>query len=246
MEHSLDDIVEADVRTGLAVCPVLADALPEMLAELEQACHWIRVKPNVLLMRHDDMHDNVAYFLISGAVRVFFPVKRRDREVNFAELGPGSVFGELAAIDRCGRSADVETVSESVLAVCPDDVFITALREIPGMSYRLLLKFASIIRESDRHITRLAALSAVQRVYLELLRLSLPNISGDGTWVISPAPLHKDIANWAGTTTDVVGRAIGQLMRGGLLARRGPVLHITDRARVEALARIAEPDDVEI
>lgn len=246
MEHSPDDIVEADVHSGLASFPVLSDATPEMISELEQACRWIRVKPNVLLMRHDDMHDNVAYFLITGTVRVFFPVKRRDRDVNFAELGPGAVFGELAAIDRRGRSADIETMTECVLAACPEDIFIEALQIIPGMSFRLLVKFAGIIRESDRHITRLAALSAVQRVYLELLRLALPDISGNGSWVISPAPLHKDIANWAGTTTDVVGRAIGQLMRGGLLQRRGPLLHIPDRGRVEALARVAEPDDLEI
>lgn len=239
MERSTEfpEEIEPEKRTGLSVCPLVRDLPPEALEQLERKCRWLRVPPGRIVVRHEDPSDAV-YFIISGLVRVFFRVAG-EQEINFAQFGPGDMVGELAAIDGRERSADVVTVNETVLAACPSAHFREALLHYPQLTFGVLQKFAAIIRRADQQIQRFVALTSVQRVYLELLRLAAPDISGDGTWIISPAPLHKEIASWAGTTPDVVGRAIGHLMKANLLQRRGPNLQIIDRPRIETLATVS-------
>ncbi len=225
----------ANQNTGLAICEVLAGMAPAALTALEQACEWKHLAAGCILFRHDDPPDAV-YFVVSGTVRAFMPVKD-GVEINYALFGPGDMVGELAAIDGRERSADVMTVSESVIAACPRPVFLNVLRADPDFSLRLLVRLARTIRQSSQRIAEISSLNDVQRVYLELLRLSVPDPSGNESWEVRPVPLHKEIAGWAATTTDMVGRALGHLMKSGLVQRRAGGLRILDRKRLEILAR---------
>lgn len=231
----------SDLPLSLADCPLLKELPPDAIAELEHHAKVLRLPPGRVIFRHNDPSDAV-YFVLAGTVRVFFQTQY-DQEVNYAQFGPGQVFGELGVIDGGPRSADVVSVTEAVVAMCPSPAFLTAIRHYPDLASAIILRLVSLLRQADQRITSFSTLTAVQRVYLELLRVATPNPEGDGTWVISPAPLHKDIAGWAGTTPDVVGRAIGQLMRANLMRRRGGVLQMTDRRRIEALSQIAAGDD---
>jgi CRP-like cAMP-binding protein len=236
------DASAAGIETGLAICDVLADLTAEELRTVERACRWLRLPAGHILFRHDAPPDAV-YFVVTGLVRAFLPVDGLD--VNYAQFGPGDMFGELAAIDGRERSADIITVTDSVVAACPRPLFLDFLGRYPGLSLRLLVRLATVIRHSSQRIAEFSALTDVQRVYLELLRLANPDPSGDGRWVVRPAPLHKEIAGWAATTTDVVGRALGHLMKAGLVQRRQGALVIHDRRRLESLAREAgaSPED---
>ena len=221
--------------TGLAVCDLLAGLPTDAIAALERACEWLHLPPGHILFRHDDPPDAV-YFVVEGAVRAFLPVQD-GMEVNYARFGPGDMFGELAALDGRERSADVQTLTESLVAACPRPAFLEALRRNPDLSLRLLIRLAAVIRQSSQRIAEISGLTEVQRVYLELLRLAVPDPAAEGGWLVRPAPLHKEIAGWAGTTTDVVGRALGHLMKSGLVQRRPGGLHILDRRRLETMAR---------
>ncbi|MBI1206434.1 MAG: cyclic nucleotide-binding domain-containing protein [Azospirillum sp.] len=239
------DAVAIDAEDGhrpgaLAVCTLLKDMSPQAVWSLEDQCQWIRLPAGSVIFRHSDPPDAV-YFIIEGTVRIFFRASH-DREINYAQFGPGHMFGELAALDGLERSADVISITDTVLASCSREVFLKALRDYPEMAMALIMRFAAIIRQADQKIFSFSTLSGVQRVYLELIRLATPDNSGDGNWEISPAPLHKDIAGWAGTTTDVVGRAFGTLMRANLMRRRGNSLQILDRKRIELLSQTSSED----
>ncbi len=236
-EHHADwaDSEPSGIGTGLGICGLLADMSPDALLALEQACDWLRLPPHHLLFRHDDPPDAV-YFVVSGSVRAFMPVQD-GMEVNYALFGPGDMVGELAVLDGRERSADVMTVTHSVIAACPRVAFLEVLRHNPEFSLRLLVRLANIIRQSSQRIAEISSLNDVQRVYLELLRLAVPDPVAGNCWVIRPVPLHKEIAGWAATTTDMVGRALGHLMKTGLVQRRAGGLHILDRKRVETMAR---------
>jgi len=226
---------ESGRETGLAVCDLFAGLAPEAIAELERTCQWLHLPAGHILFRHDDPPDAV-YIVVAGRVRAFMPA-RDGVEVNYARFGPGDMFGELAALDGRERSADVQTLTESLVAACPRPAFLAALREHPDLALRLLVRLAAVIRQSSQRIAEISGLTEVQRVYLELLRLAVPDATGSGDWEVRPAPLHKEIAGWAGTTTDIVGRALGHLMKSGLVQRRSGGLRILDRRRLETLAR---------
>ncbi|CAK0768047.1 hypothetical protein WCLP8_4190004 [uncultured Gammaproteobacteria bacterium] len=152
------------------------------------------------------------------------------------------MFGELAAIDGGGRSADVATIGTTILAALPNTRFQEALSRYPELTLRFLRRAVSIIRRADSQIMRLSALTAIQRVYMELLRLAAPNPNQDGSWLIAPIPLHREIAAWAGAADDDVVRAISQLIKANILVRHRQHLEIRDRKRLETMAMAASTD----
>jgi CRP/FNR family transcriptional regulator, cyclic AMP receptor protein len=218
---------------GLSRCSLLTGLPEATIQAIADACVWYRCEPGEIILHADDKLDSV-YFVVEGSVRIFHQLQGK-REINFAEIGTGGVFGELSAIDGGGRTADAITGEGSLIAVCPRHTFLANLMDHPMLAVRLLQKLAGIIRKADQRITNLAGMTGSQRVFAELLRLSAPDVERPGTYSISPAPFHQDIASWAGTTTDVVARAIAHLMKAGLLVRYGSTLAITDRGGVEAL-----------
>ena len=226
---------------GLSRCSLIAGLPEETIKAIEDACVWFDCAPGEIILRADDKLDSV-YFVVEGSVRIFHQLQGK-REINFAEIGTGDAFGELSAIDGGGRTADAVTAGPSVIAVCPRQTFLDTMVDHPMLAFRLLQKLASIIRKSDRRIANLAGMTGSQRVFAELLRLAVPDVERPGTHIISPAPYHKDIASWAGTTADVVARAIAHLMKAGLLVRYGSNLAITDRGKVEVLLKTFQNDD---
>lgn len=226
---------------SLASSKLLA-ALPDnVICDLEEACVWCRCEPEEMILSADEQLDSV-FFIIEGAVRIFHRIGDK-REVNFAQFGPGDTLGELSAIDGKGRKADVVTVDEAVIAICERQVFRNMLLAHPTIAMRLLERLSAIIRSADERIASLATMSGAQRVYMELLRLATPNTEQPGTFIIAPAPYHRDIAAWAGTTTDVVARAIGNLMKADLLHRHGPSLILLDIERIGALVQSMDGSD---
>ena len=71
------------------------------------ALSWRTYPANELVIDMDDPSNDVL-FVVNGSVRV---IQRADygKQVILGELGPGSMFGEMAAIDGTPRSASVTT-----------------------------------------------------------------------------------------------------------------------------------------
>ena len=87
------------------------------------------------------------FLVLSGTVRV----TQAGREVN--ELGPGSFFGELAAINPGIRNATVTAVSEVEVLIIGPREFAT-MAAIPGFRDALFKSMADRLRTAD---ARLAA-----------------------------------------------------------------------------------------
>src|SRR4051812_2888522 len=165
---------EARPSYGLSRCALLAGLPEATVLAIENACVWYRCEPGEIILHADDKLDSV-YFVVEGSVRIFHQLQGK-REINFAEIGTGGVFGELSAIDGGGRTADAITGDASVIAVCPRQTFLATMADHPTLAFRLLQKLAGIIRKSDQRITNLAGMTGAQRVFAELLRLSAPDV----------------------------------------------------------------------
>ena len=223
-----------DSERSLNGIGLLAEATPEKIALLEKQCTWKSLDTNEIVIDLKDRSTDV-YFVVKGKLKAM-DFLTEDEQVALAELGPGDSFGELAAIDLKVRSARVTTVEPTLLASLSSRDFRHLLFECPGVSLALLKRFAGFIRTLNTRITALTTMSAHQRVYHELLRLSEPNTYGDGSWVILHVPPHAEIAEWVGAEKQVVAEAIGNLARDGVIERRHRSLIIRDRARLQRLA----------
>jgi CRP-like cAMP-binding protein len=64
-------------------------------------------------------------------------------------LGPGDSFGEMALLDREGRSAGIVADTEVTMATIPEWNFKAFLGEHPEVAYRLLTALSQRVRQAE-------------------------------------------------------------------------------------------------
>ena len=232
----MSDPALANSGNRLEGIPLLASLTREELTDLAKRCRWRRYRLHEQIVDRDSTDSDV-YFLVSGAVQIV-NYSLAGREIAFATLPPGSFFGELSAIDGEPRSATVVAVKESLLASMPSPIFLQLASRHPEVGLRLLRRLASIVRTNTERIMDLSTLGAVQRVYVELIRVAEGCRPGSQVreWQISPAPTQKEIAGLASTTRETVARSMSMLISGGILAREGRAIRVRDFDRLQRLA----------
>lgn len=211
----------------------------EDIAEIETMCTWREFAHDETVIQAESAPKDEVFFVISGSMRVGLPVNQMG-EIAFIDLKQGDVFGELSALDGQVRSASVVGRERGVIASLSAEKFNQVVKNYPAVSYALLQHLTAIIRRNNARIVDLSTRTDVQRVYSEILRISEPDPSGDGSWLVTRMPKHREIAVWAGTSDDSVATALGQLIKVGLAKRRHTSLHILDRAKVRMLAELAD------
>jgi CRP-like cAMP-binding protein len=85
-----------------------------------------------------------AFIVMDGEVTV----KRNGRKI--ADLGTGSIVGELSLLDHGPRTATAVCSTDCTLLVIDQRRFLSVIDDIPSLSHKLLRTLASRIRELDR------------------------------------------------------------------------------------------------
>ncbi len=220
---------------------LLRNLAPEVLQLLERRCTLRRYGANEQILDRDSDSRDV-FMVIEGAVEVV-NYSITGREVAFGEVRAGGYFGELAAIDGRRRSANVVTSQPSLVAAMPPDVFTGMLTEHPTIALHVLRRLTHIVRTADERIMDLSTLKAVQRVYVEVMRLIPDQPSEAGGYVINPVPTQRELARRASTSRETVARVLSQLMKGDILARKGRSVRVLDLDRLRMLAAPDRDDD---
>lgn len=225
---------------SLAGVRLLANLPPDELSTVEQRCRWWGFAPGEQIIDNDSDNRDV-FFVVSGQVRIvnFSP---SGRKIAFATIEPGSYFGELSAIDGQRRSDNVVAVTDCELASVSPATFLKLLVKHPLVAISVLQRLATIVGVSDDRFMDLSMLRAVQRVYIELLRLTQPDPAVKNLWVIRPMLSHSEIASRASTTRETVARVLGQLAHAGILERKHRALYIRDKDKLEKLAENTGPE----
>lgn len=212
---------------GVRLFSVLGDADRR---SLEARCRWRRFQPHQQIIdRQSESRD--VFFVVEGKVRAV-AYAASGREVSLEDIGAGGFFGELAAIDAQPRSATVVAIEPTVVATLAPETFVRVATEKPPLALALLKHLTQMIRRSNERIFDLSTLGAHERVYAEIMRLSLPNLDDDNRAQIHPIPVHGDIASRIGTTRETVARVFGELTRNGLIRRDRDTLVVLDFERL--------------
>ena len=199
---------------------------PKELAALERRCQWRHAKAKEWLIERDDIGTDI-FFLTSGIVRVLI-TPTPDREVILADINAGGYFGEMAAIDGQPRSAGILAITDATIAVMSSAVFREVLRSHPDISEQLLKQLVGRIRTLDQRINEFSSMDVKHRIYAELLRRSRPDPTDERQAVVSPPPVHSDIAARVSTRREMVARELKALERAGLLTKRRGAFVITN------------------
>lgn len=220
---------------GLRRIALLQGLAPERLEALARECAWRNFKPDQRILSRAST-DRDLYFIVTGRVRVT-TYSSSGRQVTFRDFGPGEHFGEVAAIDGMGRSADVLGLESGLLASLPQAALRRLLREEATVADHLLRDLAGLVRRLSDRLIDLSTLGVHHRLHVELLRLAHEAGVRDNRARLDPAPRHADLAGQVSTYREQVTRELSALVRQGLVGKDGRALVLLDVRRLEKMVQ---------
>jgi CRP-like cAMP-binding protein len=171
------------------------------------------------------------HIVVDGLVRIF-RVNAEGRLHTLSLLNPPSTFNEVAAVDGGKNPYNAVAVTAADVLVISHKGLLDLLSADPALMGSYVQALAQINRE---YIERLEDMT-FRTIPSRLAKLFLH----ESTYADQIAPTQltqEEIASVLGTTREVVGRALRELLNAGLLRKQGRHVYIADRAGLEHLAQ---------
>lgn len=136
-------------------------------------------------------------------------------------LGPGSLLGEMSALDGRPHSASVRARGACQIRQLSADELARALREQPELALALLRMQSDRVRRLTRRLAQVGLQPVLQR----LVRCLLERGQGGACLEIT----HHELAARAATTRESVTKALRVLVADGLVRTERGRIHLLDR-----------------
>lgn len=205
----------------------------EEIRRLDTRCIWRRAHAKDWIIDYQDDSTDV-FFLSSGLARVMIR-SISGRETILRDIDAGAFFGELAAIDGQTRSASILAITDVTIAKMSAATFLETVTSHPDVSLQLLRLVTAQVRMLSNRINEFTTLAIRERLIMELLRQSRGGPLGAKQAIVSPPPLHADLAGRIGTRRETVTKELSALEREGLVRRGRSVLTLIDVPRLMEL-----------
>ena len=215
---------------SLSQIPLFQGVDDATIEQQSRRCTWRTYEENELIIDYEDETRDVR-FILDGRVRIILRIAT-GKEVILTEMRDGDFFGEIAAIDEEGRSANVTALTRTKLCVMPQSVFIELVESQPSVNRSVMKTLASRCRNLNSRLAEHCFLQTKHRLYTELLRLSRPRLGHEGQRSISPPPTQKELAARIGTRREVVSREIANLKRAKVIDKTTGALILSDVERL--------------
>ncbi len=195
------------------------------------------VHGEIVISHLDDDRD--VFFVLEGRLRATL-YSRNGYEVDYRDVGPGDLVGELAAIDGAPRSATVEALEPARLGRLPAAAFRELVKTHAGLNATLLEHLSAQIRRLTERVFEFSTLVVRDRLIHELLRLAETAGRQEGRVEIRPAPTQFELAHRISSHREVVSREMSGLAKAGLVVKRQGVLIVSDLEQLRGLIADAE------
>jgi CRP-like cAMP-binding protein len=222
-------------RAHLRAVRLLAQLPDETIDRLADAVKWSKADREQPIVTFLDESDSV-FFIAAGACRVKLNALR-NKTVMLRRLGPGSHFGEIAALTVPRRTVSVVAEAGCLLAECPREAFENLMAADAGFARAVAVSLADTVVSLTERVFELAALQVAHRLYAELLRLAKAGEAAREGILISDWPTHEMVAATIGSTREAVTRELGNLMEQNVIRQDGRTLLIRDIERLRELVR---------
>lgn len=201
--------------------PFAAAPLSDSLRALARRGELRRLRKGVQIISEGDRGDTL-YIVLAGELRAY-GVGADEREVTYGRYGAGEYVGEMG-LDGGPRSANVETLQPTLLALVTRPSLEAHLREDPGFAFELLSKVIRRARAATLGFKQIALNDVYGR--LKALLEAVTEMQPDGTRAADPAPSHLEMSQELGCSREMVSRVMKDLERGGYVevGRRRVVL----------------------
>jgi CRP-like cAMP-binding protein len=132
-----------------------------------------------------------------------------------------------------GSTVYGEAVRDTLLVRLPPQQFLRLVRTEASVAWPLARYLAQRAALTQQVLTDDIFLSIRARVARHLIDLAVPD---DGGLIVNAG--HQEIADAIGTVREVASRALGDMRRAGLIARRGNQTVITDIEQLRLIGSV--------
>jgi CRP/FNR family transcriptional regulator, cyclic AMP receptor protein len=207
--------------------------LPESVVEKAIAQVITRQHPaNRVILLENDWGTSV-YFILSGWVKIR-TYNMDGKEVTLNILGPGELFGEMAALEEAPRSTDVITLTPTIIGGMPANEFVRLVNTEPQAGIHLAKLMARRLRQLNRRL-RLRESDSTSRVADILLFLAEGQGKQSKMGIEIPNLPHRELSSLSGMARETVTRVLGKLEKKGVISRQQDTLCIVDTGALEDL-----------
>jgi CRP/FNR family transcriptional regulator, cyclic AMP receptor protein len=214
-------------------CDLFERLTPEQAEHLEGRAVMRRFGKGEIIYVPSDLARSVLV-VASGRVKIK-GVTPDGKEIIYAFIEPGELFGELALVDESPRDEFAEALEPSeILAIARDDLFaLMAAR--PDISLGITKLLGLRRKRIETRLRNIMFRSNRQRVLGVLLELldSYGEQLGPN-WQIQLRLSHQELASLIGATRETVTIVLGQLQLEGLIRVKRRCITVLDRDRLIA------------
>ncbi len=172
------------------------------------------------------------HVVVDGLVRIY-RVNAEGRLHTLSLLRPPATFNEVAAVDGRSNPFNAVAVTQVEVLVISHEGLLKLLSISPVLLQNAMQALAHLNRE---YIERLEDMT-FRSIPSRLAKLFLHETTYHDQIAETPTQLtQEEIASILGTTREVVGRALRELLNAGLLEKRGRAVYVIDRDGLECLA----------
>ena len=175
-----------------------------------------KVADKSVIVGHGDESTDV-FFVIGGSA-IATLVSAQGHFVAYRTIGPGDIFGELAALTGSTRNAWVHARGPTEVCVLPYSSFERCLYEHPAVAIVLARHLSRMVADLTERVFERSAFVVRQRLGRELVRRASP--AGGGA-TIDRLPPHAELAAFIGTHREAVTKELAALAREGLVRKEG-------------------------
>jgi CRP/FNR family transcriptional regulator, cyclic AMP receptor protein len=221
--------MQPEGRTDLAIVAAAFACSSDVAAQIVMRGHQRQFASGRVILRQGDWLA-LAYLLITGRARAWL-YGVEGQHILLHEFSSGDLFGAICDIDTVPQDADVVAIEE-VEAFSIQAVELAQLAERYGViGLALSRMLMTRLRQMSARMYERVALSAVGRVYAEVLREAeqCPDLR------IEPAPVISELALRVSTTRETASRAISALERRGIIRRDAASLTVVAPHRLRDL-----------
>lgn len=210
--------------------PFFSNLDKDELAEIASRVHERTFRRGEVILLEDEALQAV-YFIVHGQVRIYC-LSPEGREQVLKRLGPGEAFNLVPVLDGGPNPSSAMAWTDVMVYAIERDHFVQMVREHPAVAVAVLADFAAKLR----HMTALVEDLSLRTVGARLAKLLLTQVAEDEA---APRRMtQQEMAAQLGTVREVVGRALAELEREGLIRMERHRIVIVDRSGLEAKAML--------
>jgi len=200
------------------------------LVEIASRVHEHTFRRGEMILLEGETPEAV-YFVVHGQVRIYH-LSPEGREQVLKRLGPGEAFNLVPVLDGGPNPASAMAWTDVTVYAIEQSHFMQMVRAYPTLAMAVLTDLTTKLR----HMTVLLEDLSLRPVGARLARLLLTH-AAEGE-AFPRRMTQQEMAAQLGTVREVVGRALAELEREGLIRMERHRIIIVDRSSLEAKAML--------